>query len=227
MRGGKIKKTIKLLCIAFSAILMLNSCSQQTNSRQTQVWVAEKPEFVIEDAEYTIKIEITDGLDEYIFVLTRENILLSQFRDLPFDELNLNAYWVLATKDKEFYEENMYFEQAKTTLTDYQTELVDTHLEKAIYDIPLCANKGHVCSIKDYWQPYGYHVTIFSHTDHTQDSSATFCYGAAKSPSVNMLIEVLIGCSNFERNVTDSLIPIGEHKRKMAQRGIEKNQNKE
>ncbi len=215
-----MKKKLNLLYIIFSAILILSSCSQQTNSTQTQVWVAQEPEFVIEDAEYTIKIEITDGLDEYIFVLTPENILLSQFRDLPFDELNLNAYWVLPSVDKEFYEKNMYFEQAKTTLTDYQTKLVDTHLEKAIYDIPLCADKGHVCSIKDYWQPYGYHVTIYSHTDYTQDSTATFCYGAAKSPSVNMLIEILIGCSDFERNVTDNLTPIGEHKRNMAQRGI-------
>lgn len=146
---------------------------------------------------------------------------------MSLDELDLYTYGVLPSIDTEWYEKNMYFEQAKTTLTDYQTELVDTHLEKAIYDIPLCANKGHVCSIKDYWQPYGYHVTIYSHTDHTQDSTATFCYGAAKSPNVNMLIEILIGCSDFERNVTDSLTPIGEHKRKMAQRGIEKNQNKE
>ncbi len=222
-----MKKKLDLLCIVFSAILILSSCSQRTNSTQTQVWVAEKPEFVIEDAEYTIKIEITDGLDEYIFVLTPENILLSQFRDLPLDELDLNTYGVLPSIDTELYEKNMYFEQAKTTLNEYQTQLINTHLEKAIYDIPLCADKGHVCSIKDYWEPYGYHVTIYSHTDHTQDSTATFCHGAAKSPSVNMLIEILIGSSNFERNVTDSLTPIGEHMRNMAQRGIEKNQNKE
>lgn len=222
-----MKKLIRLLCLAFSAILILNSCTHPKDSSQPQEWVAEKPEFVIEDVEYTIKLEIDNGLNEFIFVLTPDNVLLSQFRDLPLDELDFSAYDVLPSIDGQWYEEHMYFEQAEIALTEYQINLINTHLEYAIYNIPLCATNGHVCSIKDVWQPRGYHVTIYSHTDHTQDSTATFCYGASKSPHLNILIEILIGCSNFERNVTDELTPIGEYKRNWAQRSTKQNQSKE
>ena len=174
-----------MLCIVFSAILILNSCSINE-----QKLISKEPEFVIEEEEFILKIEILDAFNEkYTFVLTPENVLLSQYNEFRYNEGD--------------------FEQCKTELTSWQISMVEHYLKQTKKDIDKRDCNGGSACFSDY----------FYEIMHINNKIIMFDYGASESTSANLLTEIIIGCSNLRKlnSVFSDLNPISYAYRQNAQ----------
>lgn len=183
------KKLFKLLSVLFSAIIIFTSCSNNN-----QKLFPEEPEFVIEDADYVLKIEIIGAFckHNYTFILTPENTLLSQYN--------------------EFCDESGRFEQAKTSLNEWQLSMIEYYLAETKKDI-IEKDTEDCCIVTD----------LMYERMYIGDELIMFTYGASESTPANLLTELIIGCSDLKILKFDDyeLKPTGAIYRKMMEDFVE------
>ena len=108
-----LKKSYKkLLCLFISVIMILGACA----SIIEYALFHKKPQFVIDDVDDILRIEIIGAFsDSYIFALTPENTLLSQYN--------------------EFSDGSGQFEQSKILLNKPQLSMIEHYLNETKKDM--------------------------------------------------------------------------------------------
>ncbi len=170
------KRAIKLLCTIFSAIIILNSCSNDNFAN-----ISDKPIISIDTVKYLLKIELRNCLvtGQYSFILTPDNKLISQYRPLTCCHKE--------TEKKTVHTDSCgYFEQAVTELKGTQLDIITECLLQTKADM-IDRDIGRFT-----WYATGLYEDIY-----IDDKHATFFYGCADSFAANILTEAVIGSSNL------------------------------
>ncbi len=170
------KRTIKLLCTIFSAIIILNSCSNDNFTN-----ISDKPIISIDTVEYLLKIELQNCLvtGQYTFILTPDNKLISQYHPLT-------CYHKETEKKNVHTDSCGYFEQVVTELKSAQLDIITECLLQTKADM-IDRDIGRFA-----WYTTGLYENIY-----IDDKHATFFYGGADSSAANILTEAIIGSSNL------------------------------
>lgn len=151
------KCVFKLICLVFAFIIFLASCNASLLKKQSVT-------FNIDEQEYVLKIEIYDNFCQFIFLLTPDNKLFSQYKDV-----------------------NKNFEQAINELEKLHISYIELYLNDVL-------SQTKKEDVEDYVQLSDFQTVNL----HFSDKHFSFSYGASKSSSVNALVEIIIGCSNFK-----------------------------
>lgn len=175
----------KLLCLFISVIMISGTCA----SIIEYALFHQKPQFVIDDIDATLRIEIIGAFsDLYIFALTPENTLLSQYN--------------------EFSDGSGRFEQSEIVLNKMQVSMIEHYLNETKKDIIERDISGGAL-FSDYYYERMY----------INNELIMFTYGTSESTSANLLTEIIIGCSNLKilKHKHYSLEPAGVAYRSIAE----------